>query len=153
LPDGAFGGYQPNLDGACTEARAFPATLLLKAAIVRTGGLTVVTPAMAEWSRLGWFETAAFAVMRAQCCQDAPALTTPSKVEKCKMEEALAWMTNALDDDKAMDEAARAYADAARCVAKSGKSNLFQRFGPPVGGEERYFARIYDRIKKARGRK
>lgn len=152
LPEKPFGHFKPKLDRLCTDTRAYNTMLYLKAAIVRAGGSMAVTPAMDEWSKLGWFETAGFAAMRAHCCPDAPALTTGSKLSRCKMEEALAYIANAVDDDTRMKEATVHYAEAARCIALAGGGYAWGRYSVPYGGEEVFFNRVYDRMKKARGR-
>lgn len=152
LPEKAFGHFQPKLDRLCSDTRAYNTMLYLKAAIVRAGGSMAVTPAMDEWSKLGWFETAAFAAMRAHCCPDAPALRTGETLSRCKMEEALAYIANAVDDDARMKEATEQYALAARCIALAGGGYAWGRYSAPYGGEEVFFNRVYDRLKKARGR-
>jgi serine/threonine-protein kinase len=151
LPQETFGARPPRLDDACSGTRAYQSMLVIKAAIVRAGGQSV-TPAMDEWSKLGWYETAAFAAMRAHCCAEAAALTTPPVFAKCKMDEALAYIANALDDAKAMREALDAYGRAATCIAGLGGADAFGRWGAPYGGEDAFFSRIHERIKKARGR-
>jgi serine/threonine-protein kinase len=152
LPKNAFGRYEPKLDKACSKKYAYDAMLVVKTAIVRAGGSYTVTPAMQEWSNMGWFETAAFAAMRAHCCPDAPALKAPKRQAMCKMEEALAYITNAIDDEKEMKDALKKFYEGARCVARRGGGPAWGRFDAPYGGEEKYFDKIYQRIRKARGK-
>lgn len=150
MPGDAFGDTEPDLKQACTGRRAYPTTLVLKSAVVAAGG-TDVTDAMREWSKLGWFETAAFAAMRAHCCPDAKALTVSNTFAVCQLEEALAYVTNAIDDDEKMAEALKEYESAIMCLTRRGWANAFGRGGPPYGGEKAHFERIMSRIKKARG--
>ncbi|HHH30845.1 MAG TPA: hypothetical protein ENK57_21215 [Polyangiaceae bacterium] len=151
MPEDAFGETAPDLKGACTGRSAYATTLVLKSAVVAAGG-NGVTEAMREWSKLGWYETAAFAAMRAHCCPDAEALTVSDHFGVCQLEEALAYITNAIDDEAEMKEALDDYHDAVMCLTGKGWANAFGRGGPPYGGEKVYFERVMDRIDKARGR-
>jgi serine/threonine-protein kinase len=152
LPEKAFGRYKTKLDKACEKSYAYDAMLVVKTAVVRAGGSYTITPAMQEWSNMGWFENAAFAAMRAHCCPDAPALKAPKKLAHCKMEEALAYIANAIDDDKEMEIATDKYFKAAKCIARRGGAGAWGRFDAPSGGEVKYFNKVFERIKKARGR-
>jgi serine/threonine-protein kinase len=125
--------------------------LKLKSAVVSSGGGNT-TAAMREWSKLGWHELAAFAVMRAHCCPGAPALTAPSETKACNLEAALAALAGALDDGKAMEKALREYRTAVDCLADKGHSSLFGRSGPPQGGELQYIEQLLGRVRKQRAR-
>ena len=151
LKDDAFGHTEPNLDRCCGGKRAYQTMLQLKSAIVRAGG-SGITETMAEWSKLGWYEMPAFAVMRAHCCPDAPALTVPRMFALCRIEESLAYISNALDDEKKMTAALDDFDKAAQCMARRGWSDAFGRGGSPYGGERTYFERIMQRVRAARGR-
>ncbi len=152
LPKNAYGGIKNNLDKACTKAQAYDAMLVVKTAVVRAGRSYRVTSAMKEWSKLGWFETAAFAVMRAHCCPDAAALKAPRRLARCRMKEALAHLADGIDSDPKTQAAADAFADAARCIARRGGGGSWGRFTAPYGSEKVYFNKVYGRLKKARGR-
>lgn len=151
MPDDAFGDTTPNLKGACTGRDAYATTLVLKSAVVAAGG-NGVTEAMREWSKLGWYETAAFTAMRAHCCPDAEALTVSSHYAVCQLEEALAYVTNAIDDEAKMKEALDDYHAAVICLTGKGWAGAFGRGGAPYGGERVHFARVMERIDDARGR-
>lgn len=152
LPDKAFGPYKTKLDKACTKSYAYDAMLVVKTAVVRAGGSYTITPAMQEWSNMGWFENAAFAAMRAHCCPDAEALKAPQRLAQCEMEEALAYIANAIDDDEEMKVATDKYYAAAKCIARRGGAGAWGRFDAPYGGEVKYFNKVFERIQKARGR-
>ncbi len=149
LPDDAFGPRQPDLSARCRDRRAYPGALRLKSALVAAAGPTKVTEATREWSKLGWYEIAAYALLRSECCPDAKALVAPKLIRACKLEGALAWIANA-SDHKEMDRAAEAFHKAARCIALSGAAEIFGREGPPYGGERKYFDQIAARVRKAR---
>ena len=151
MPDDAFGDTSPDLKGACTGRDAYATTLVLKSAVVAAGG-NGVTEAMREWSKLGWYETAAFTAMRAHCCSDAEALTVSSHYAVCQLEEALAYVTNAIDDEAKMKEALDDYHDAVMCLTGKGWASAFGRGGAPYGGEKVHFAKVMERLDRARGR-
>ena len=139
----------PSLERSCTKTSDYGAMLVLKTEIVRNGRRRV-TPAMAEWSRLGWYETAAFAAMRAHCCPDAAALGSPSRFEVCRMEESLAYIANAIDDEKAMAEALGDYQRAATCIARKGGGGAYGRRSLPGRAEQVYVQKILGRMKAVR---
>jgi hypothetical protein len=126
--------------------------LVLKSAVVRTGGASNVTAAMREWSRLKWYEMATFQVMRTHCCPDAEALSVPPVFARCRLEEALAYIANGIDDQTAMRDALNDYTRAVQCISRSGWSDAFGQGGPPYGGELEFFERVLNRVNKARGR-
>jgi hypothetical protein len=151
LPEGALGDAPPDLGYVCSEPMAHRGSLALKADLVRAGGGgRSVTPGMELWSRLGWLQLAAVAVMRAHCCPDAPASVTPKIAPKCKMDEALAWLGNALDDPEDMKRALDAFSKAAACVSWTGTAPAVDQDAPPSGAEPAQFERIYERIRAAR---
>ena len=122
----------------------------LKSEVVRAGGHGV-SDGMKEWSQLGWYEVAAFAVMRTHCCPDAAALVVRQrKIGQCRLEESLAWLANAIDDDDDMQQAVRAYTNAVRCITSKGYAESFGQYELPKGGELTIFDRILQRIRKLR---
>jgi hypothetical protein len=151
LPEGALGEPLLDVSGLCTGEDGYKTMLELKAVLVRVGA-GGVTPAMSEWSALGWHETAAFAILRAHCCPDAPVLKVAETFAKCRMDESLAYLVNALDDDDKMREAREAYFAAAKCIAGTGWGGSFAQYGFPHEGELKPLDRILERVRKARGR-
>jgi hypothetical protein len=88
--------------------------------------------------------------MRAQCCPDAPALTSIQEVSECKLEASLAYLANALDDGKAMEQALRDYRTAIDCIVEEGYAESFGRGGPPYGFELRYIETLLGRLRRVR---
>lgn len=148
LPPDAFPTKRPDLRILCTERDAYRTMLRLKSELVRTGGREV-TEAMREWSQLGWYETAAFALMRAHCCPDAPPLAVPSVVAGCGMQDVLADLGRAVGTPGQERQAVTRFGDAARCIAAKGYPDLFGRDGPPYGGEVAFFERVLERVRRA----
>jgi hypothetical protein len=148
-PD-AFGEISVDVSFCCEETAAYGTTIKLKSEVVRAGGHGV-SDGMKEWSQLGWYEMAAFAVMRTHCCPDAPALVVGhAKIAPCRLEESLAWMANAIDDGDDMQQAVLAYTNAVRCITSKGYSESFGQYDLPQGGELTIIDRILQRIAKLR---
>ncbi|MEM9876302.1 MAG: hypothetical protein AAF928_15505, partial [Myxococcota bacterium] len=147
LPEDGLGRGGGDLGHLCEEARDYRAMLGLKTEIVRHGARGV-TEGMREWSKLGWYETAAFAAMRGHCCPDAAALR--SGFASCRMEQSLAYIANALDDEAKMASARDAYHTAAACVAPKGGAPQYGRASMPGSAGKKYFDRITARIRAAR---
>ncbi|MBW2452992.1 MAG: hypothetical protein JRI68_00700 [Deltaproteobacteria bacterium] len=150
MPPDAFGKLSVDVAYCCVETAAYGTTVKLKSEVVRAGGHGV-SEAMKEWSQLGWYEMAAFAVMRTHCCPDSPALVVRQrKIERCQLAESLAWLANAIDDEEDMQQAVLAYTKAVRCITSKGYSESFGQYYLPQGGELTIFDRILQRILKLR---
>ncbi len=150
MPPDAFGTISVDVGFCCEETAAYGTTIKLKSEVVRAGGHGV-SDGMKEWSQLGWYEMAAFAVMRTHCCPDAPALVVGQrKIEACRLEESLAWLANAIDDGDDMQQAVLAYTNAVRCITSKGYAESFGQYDLPQGGELTIFDRILQRIGKLR---
>ncbi len=150
MPSDAFGQLSVDVAFCCEQTAAYSTMVKLKSEVVRAGGHGV-TEAMKEWSQLGWYEMAAFAVMRTHCCPDSPALVVRlPRIEACRLEESLAWLANAIDDEEDMQQAVRAYTKAVGCITSKGYSESFGQYYLPQGGELTIFDRILQRILKLR---
>src|SRR5690606_36450848 len=82
LPQGSF-VVTPDLDWVCGEADPRIGAERLRTAIVFGGNQVQVTEAMKIFSRIGWYDMPAYAVVRAGCCPDAKPLELPEVVEPC----------------------------------------------------------------------
>jgi eukaryotic-like serine/threonine-protein kinase len=145
FPADAFLSTQ-SLGRLCTATDAYRGMLDLKTALVRAHD---VTEAMREWSKLGWYEIAAFALARAHCCPDSGALTVASRWSSCRLEETLAWLANALDDEAARKDALAKFEDAAQCITRGGGAPQFGQAGAPYAQPDA-FRTILERLRKAR---
>ena len=71
---------------------------------------------MKIFAKIGWYDMAAFAVVRAGCCPDAPPLTLDRLAESCpKMDEALREIGEAVVAVKPPEAALKKYTDAIHC--------------------------------------
>ncbi len=111
---------------------------------------------MKEWALLGWYELAAFSVLRAHCCPSAPPLQLPELPRGCTpVPEALGAIAAAAaattdPDDKALKKAVDAYTDDVHCINRAGIAARFGRVGNPQGGEDTTFTRFLGRVVAAK---
>jgi hypothetical protein len=153
LPPETFGAAAPDLSFVCADRRAFQGATALEAEIVKAaGGASTVTVAMDEWSRLGWYQLAAYALMRGHCCPDAQGLKVPEAMAPCKLEAALCWLPNALGDPGELVKALASFGRAASCLSQTGLAEQLGQQGPPSGGETAYLERLLARIRRDRAR-
>jgi hypothetical protein len=118
----------------CEQTNPLKASGLMKSALVRHGkGL--VTDAMRQWAGLGWYEMAAFAVLRAHCCPPGEPLAYNFTLA-CPIDEAVNELDAAVRTGKrsAVDEAVKRYTKEARCLDQFGQSPNMGRKGPPGAG-------------------
>jgi serine/threonine-protein kinase len=117
--------------------------------LVVLGGGRGVTDAMREWSTLGWYNMAAFAVLRARCCSSPPPFKTPTTLTRCKFDERLESVGKAaIGGTNAEAEAAvKEYTDAVHCLARGGTAHLFGQVGYPQGGEATSFKKTFARAR------
>jgi hypothetical protein len=106
---------------------------------------------MKEWALLGWYEMAAFSVVRARCCPSAPPLQLPEAHGCAPMPDVLAGIAAAATAtadpaDKALKKAVDAYTDAIHCVVRSGNATRFGRVGNPQGGEDTTFMHFLSHV-------
>ena len=59
------------------------------------GGGGRATRAAREWSNLGWYRVAAYAVARGQCCAGGPPLKSPRIIELCELDPVLEELSRA----------------------------------------------------------
>lgn len=104
------------------------------------------TDAMKIFARLGWYEMAAFAVVRTGCCPDAKPLALPEAQAGCGLTDTLKELGETVAAVKPIDEPLKKYTEAVRCeVSKSGGKTL-GRDGPPKGGEDTAFLELVKRL-------
>ncbi len=141
------------LSAVCDETDPRKGSVTLKAEAIRagsSGSVKKVSDGMREWAILGWYEMAAFSVIRARCCPAAAPITLPTP-EGCEpldkvLTELGAAASTAGDDAAARDVLAR-YTKAAHCVARSGAATRYGRGDRIEGGEETAFLKTLDRVR------
>lgn len=137
LPSATFEGKKMPLGFICEEGDPHRGATELKSRIVKAG-LGSVTPGMRFWAGLGWYEMAAYSVLRARCCKSKPALSFRFPLA-CPLDQALRdleWATTAADEaaiGKALDD----YRARALCLARAGQGGpLGQTTAPGTGRQQ-----------------
>ncbi|MCA9620482.1 MAG: hypothetical protein KC731_15780 [Myxococcales bacterium] len=138
-PPGACIGEALGVEGVdfgfvCRQTNPVKASGAIKSALVRKGG-GVVTPAMRIWAGLNWYEMAAFAVLRASCCEESDPLVYNFNLA-CPIDEAINELDDAVrkGDRAAAEEAVTSYTKQARCLDQFGQARTVGRKGPPGAG-------------------
>lgn len=118
----------------CGQTNPLKASGKIKSTLVRNGkGL--VTDAMRQWAGLGWYEMAAFAMLRAHCCPAGEPLAY-NFVLACPLDEAINELDTAVrtGERETIDAAIKRYSKEARCLDQFGQSRNMGRDGPPGSG-------------------
>jgi serine/threonine-protein kinase len=147
MPKGTF-ATAPDLSGICDEADPRAGADKLRVAIVSAAPKGAgPTEAMKIFARIGWYDMAAFAVMRAGCCPEAKPLTLPEPSKTCEaMDEALRAVGQEVVSMHAPDEALKKYTAAVQCEVNVGRGPLFRKRERPAGGEESAFLELVKAI-------
>jgi hypothetical protein len=140
LPKGAFGGA-PDVEFLCTETDPRTGAGKLHAAVVSAApkGGVPPTDAMKIFARIGWYDMAAFAVVRAGCCPEAPPISLPDA--QCGMDASLRAIGEAVIASKPTAEPLKAYTDSIHCELNRGGKWL-RRQERPAGGEDTAFLEL-----------
>jgi hypothetical protein len=139
LPKGAF-GKAPDVEFLCTETDPRVGAGKLHSAVVAAAPKGVTTDAMKIFARIGWYDMAAFAVVRAGCCPDAPPITLPEA--KCGMDTALRQIGEAVMASKPTTDPLKAYTDSIHCELNRGGAKWLRRAERPGGGEDTAFLEL-----------
>lgn len=145
FPEGTFEGREPDFSSRCGDRRAYRGMLEVKSALVAAAGKHRISKGMQLWSKLGWYETAAYAYIRERCCSNPLPLQAPKVVQPCKFQAAVGAIAAGIDDDAALDRALDGYHKAVECVFRSGAGEAFDRWEPVYGGERGYFDKLIGR--------
>jgi serine/threonine protein kinase len=140
LPKNTFGSA-PDFSGVCDQTDPRAGADKLRVAIVasapKTGG---ATDAQKAFAKMGWYDMAAFAVVRAGCCPDAKPLELPEPSKTCdKMAETLQEVGKEVVANHAAEEPLKKYTSAIQCEIKFGRGASFRRAERPAGGEDTAF--------------
>ena len=148
LPADTFEGTFTDFSPVCTASDVLEGSQRFREMIVRAGHGRAVTSGMKEWSLLGYFELAAFAVIRQRCCNAQP-ISVPSSPESCpiSMEKAIRQLEAAdFSAKKQVGAAVDQLEKAARCIARSGAEKRFGGHPALSGGEGTPLKRIVKRL-------
>jgi hypothetical protein len=136
LPKGAF-GKPPDVEFLCTETDPRAGAGKLHAAIMTAAPKGPPSEAMKIFARIGWYDMAALAVVRAGCCPEAPPLSLPDA--KCGMDASLRQIGDAVISSKDVKEPLKAYTDSIHCEMNRGGGKWLRRTERPAGGEDTAF--------------
>lgn len=145
LPKGAF-GKSPDLSFLCTEPDPNKGAQGLRVAIVGSAPKGTLTDAMKLSARLGWYDMAAYAVVRAGCCEDPKLLATPEPSKGCdSFAESLQEIAKAVIGNRSYEDPFKKYTGAIHCELNLGHPAL-GRTQRPQPGEDTAFKEFVDSI-------
>lgn len=105
------------------------------------------TEAMKIFARIGWYDMAAYAMVRAGCCLDAKPLALPAPSPSCgDMAEALREIGKEVVAVRSPEEALKKYTAAIHCELNAGRGATFRRNQRPAGGEDTAFLELIKAI-------
>lgn len=139
LPNGTF-GKAPDVEWLCGQTDPRAGGEQLRVAIVSAAPKGAVTDAMKVFARIGWYEMAAFAVVRAGCCPEAAPLSMPQS--QCAMDAALREIGEAVVASKSMDPPLKKYTDSIHCELNHDGAKWLRRASRPAGGEDTAFLEL-----------
>jgi hypothetical protein len=143
LPKNTFGSA-PDFSGFCDVVDPRAGADKLRVAIVASAPkIAGATDAMKIFSRIGWYDMAAFAVVRAGCCPEAKPLELPAPTKTCdNMAEALEYVGKEVVANHPAEESLKKYTAAIHCEVNFGRGNVFRRADRPAGGEDSAFLEL-----------
>lgn len=147
LPKGAF-GRSPELGWLCEENNSLKGAKKLRHAIVAGAAKpNDPTDAMKLISRMGHYDMAAHAVIRAGCCIDAKPLTVFDPSPGCEsLSELLSSIGRDVVSSEPVDETLGRYEEAIRCEFSKGRGAMLGRDAPPKADEGKAFRELLQSI-------
>ena len=147
LPEGSF-RKTPDLSWLCTETDPRSGGDKLRVAVVEGGVGGAPTDAMRIFGQLGWYQMAAFAVVRESCCVDAKPLELPEPAKGCDpLTGHLHELSKAVMAKQSTDAALASYEKTARCEADAKRASMFRRAGPPQASEASAFLELLKSVR------
>jgi hypothetical protein len=141
MPKGTF-DKAPDMSWVCDESDPRTGAEKLRVAVI-TGGKGVTTDAMKIFARIGWYDMAAYAVVRGGCCENAKPLNLPAPSPTCSpMDEALRDVASAVIAQRSYEEPLKAYTAAIHCEMNAGRGGALHHPNRPVGGEDSAFGEL-----------
>ena len=143
LPKGAF-KKSPDFKWLCKETDPREGAAKLRTAVVEGAGGAKVTDAMRIFSKLGWYEMAAFELVRNGCCSmEMEALKLPEPSAGCEaMAPVLTDLAKAVTAGQKVDEPIKKTSEAFACEAKKNRASLYRRANAPAAHEETAFREL-----------
>jgi len=99
-----------------------------------------LTDAMKLWSRLGWYDMTAYAVVRLGCCEEPKALTLADPAKGCdSMADAILEVAKDVVSGKGYEDSLKKYTGAIHCELNAGHTQAVGRIQRPQPGEDSAF--------------
>ncbi len=95
----------------------------------------VLTPGMSEWSRLGWYQLAAVAVVRGHCCPNQVAFELPQLRACPRLDGALDSLAEAVHAEVDPKAAVAGFETAAECAWRVQPQDYSYSMAPKSGGQ------------------
>jgi serine/threonine-protein kinase len=137
----------PDVSWVCTETSPREGAEKLRSAVVGSTPRSGPSTAMKIYARLGWYDMAAFAVVRAGCCPDAPELKLEGTSRSCtSMVGALNEIGEAVVAGKPLEAALKRYRTSIHCELNMDRAYALGRKERPVGGEDAAFLELVNKL-------
>ncbi|MGK4001212.1 hypothetical protein WMF31_01205 [Sorangium sp. So ce1036] len=139
------------LSSVCAEIDPREGAAALQDHLAQAAGTRGASDATREWDRLGWYDLAMLAALRARCCPAPPPLELPPAPKRCApLDTALndlgaAVAASSGPDDRAVAKATRRYTQAVQCVVRARAASRYGREGTPKRSEARAFKKALAR--------
>jgi serine/threonine protein kinase len=141
LPKGTF-DKAPDMSWVCEESDPRTGAEKLRVAVIN-GGKGNVSDAMKIFARMGWYDMAAYSVVRAGCCENAKPLTLPEPSTGCTaMADSLRDIGSSVVASRSYEEPLKEYTAAVHCEMNAGKGAALRHPNRPSGGEDSAFAEL-----------
>lgn len=143
LPKDTFGSA-PDFSGFCDQADPRAGADKLRIAVVASAPkINGATEAQKLFAKMGWYDMAAFAVVRAGCCPDAGPLQLPEPSKTCeKMADALQEVGKEVVSNHPVEEPLKKYTSIIQCELRFGRGQAFRKAEHPAGGEDTAFLEL-----------
>ncbi len=144
-----FAAGRPNFRFVCNEPDPRKGADALGTEVVLGKGRRAVTPAMREWDKLGWFQMAMFAVVRATCCETATPLESSLGAGACNFDGALMALGEAVAHGGEGDGAAAVdrYLTAIQCLVNAHYAHAFGEKGGATQRQRQAFDVVTERVR------
>jgi len=141
MPKGTFDKV-PDMAWVCDETDPRIGAEKLRVSVIN-GAKGATTEAMKIFARIGWYDMAAFSVVRAGCCENAKPLTLPAPSSTCSpMDEALRDIGSSVVAARSYDDSLKKYTASIHCEMNAGKGALLHHPNRPAGGEDSAFGEL-----------
>jgi serine/threonine protein kinase len=141
MPKGTF-EKPPDMSWVCDETDPRNGAEKLRVGVIN-GAKGTTTDAMKIFARIGWYDMAAYAVVRAGCCEGAKPLSLPAPSNGCSpMDEALHDVGSAVVAARSYEEPLKKYTAAIHCEMNAGKGGVLRHPNRPAGGEDSAFGEL-----------